>query len=862
MSAARPPSSSTTPITLASAPLPPRVRKILRRFLEHITPDLTSSLTAMLGEFDHMLFKQTELARTSQHQAEQFANLRTFQRNRAELIPRFMEGMENELAGLRQRPVRAADDAQAPIEFRTLTLVDDAVMDQQIVLREIARRHEMRAANAMLLLGQRFGVLAGTPALDTEHLPVGPQALCRILKDAGTTLDLDLEAQLLLYRAFDQKMMVNYNEWCETLNQFLSGEGVLPGLVFTPRRMRASQAQSPRQPPGLPADGARPLTSWHGQAAPSWHNVEELRGGAPGAAPHGSAGGSGAGGVGAGGAAGMGGMAAGDASQSSFSALQQLLTASRTGASAQQGGGGSSGGSSGGGGGGGGGGSGGGSNGAAGAAGAAVAGGMPAGGALSAGGNTGGDGAATGPAGQGPANAGGGGGGAGSASGHSAAPPRKLMPTPQVLSALQSLQQVVAREPGQSRRRVQDLQQAMLEKIREEHGPQAALASADSDTFELLGLLYDQIEREVKQDAPAADLLVNLQVPVVQAALRDRDFFLRAQHPARELLNTVAESGATWLADDEVDPQLVSKLHEAVEQVVTEYDGDDGVFDKANQNVEHHLQAAARKAELAERRQVEAARGKDRLIQAKQRAADTIETALRDHKPQKFVMALLNQAWADVLTLTLLRNGESSDEWAEQLQTTLEIAAATTAADAEANPDLAGKVEKALSQVGYHDDEAAAIARRLSSAEADDETTSRTELTARLKARARLGEQAEPARKKRTEPRTAREQQCYDYLRTLPFGTWFEFTKNQQGDVQRQRLSWYSPVTGNALFVNQRGQRVGEHSLDHIAHLMAKGQAQVVTTDKGRLIDRAWNATLKALRGLAGGRDDIAGGAA
>ena len=63
------------------------------------------------------------------------------------------------------------------------------------------------------------------------------------------------------------------------------------------------------------------------------------------------------------------------------------------------------------------------------------------------------------------------------------------------------------------------------------------------------------------------------------------------------------------------------------------------------------------------------------------------------------------------------------------------------------DPELTWKVEAALVQVGYHGDEASAIARRLSSADGEDETTSRTELTARLKARARLGEQAEAKKK-------------------------------------------------------------------------------------------------------------------
>ncbi len=458
-----------------------------------------------------------------------------------------------------------------------------------------------------------------------------------------------------------------------------------------------------------------------------------------------------------------------------------------------------------------------------------------------------------------PGGQGGGSGGAPGNPGDTVA--RRLLPTPDVLTTLQALQTapLPARTPDQPRRTVADLQQLMLAEVRAKHGPGATLASADSDTFELLDLLYNEIEREVQHDAPAADMLVRLQVPVVQAALRDRNFFLRAQHPARDLLNTVAESGATWLGDDDVDPQLVQRLNKAVETVVETYDGDEAVFEDANRDVQQHLQAAARKAELAERRQIEAARGKDRLEIAKQRASDTIESAMAEAKPQKFVQALLSQAWADVLTLTQLRNGESSTEWADQLQTTLEIIAATTSSQ-PANPELAGKIEKSLVQVGYHEDEAAAISRRLSSAE-EDETTSRTELTARLKARARLGGQGE-VKKKVTHPRTPQEQECFDYLRTLPFGTWFEFTRNQQGDVQRQRLSWFSPVTGNALFVNQRGQRVGEHSLDMLAHLMAKGQAQVVTEDRGRLIDRAWNATLSALRSLTGRSGEPAGDAA
>jgi hypothetical protein len=103
-------------------------------------------------------------------------------------------------------------------------------------------------------------------------------------------------------------------------------------------------------------------------------------------------------------------------------------------------------------------------------------------------------------------------------------------------------------------------------------------------------------------------------------------------------------------------------------------------------------------------------------------------------------------------------------------------------------------------------------------------------------------------------PRTQREQAAYDVLRSLPFGTWFEFVTNQQGDVIRRRLSWFSPMTDHALFVNQRGQRVGEQSLDSLARAVASGQARIVTVEHSGLVDRAWHSALKVLRGFIGGK--------
>jgi hypothetical protein len=135
-------------------------------------------------------------------------------------------------------------------------------------------------------------------------------------------------------------------------------------------------------------------------------------------------------------------------------------------------------------------------------------------------------------------------------------------------------------------------------------------------------------------------------------------------------------------------------------------------------------------------------------------------------------------------------------------------------------------IQSSLTQVGYHDAEAQAIAQRLVDPQAsaeDDSSASRTELTMRLKARARLGEDLQQAKKSKKLVLTPEEQMRLDQIRHLPFGTWFEFVINQQGEKVRRRLSWFSTVTGHVLFVNHRGQKVGEHTLEGLAKASGLG---------------------------------------
>ncbi|MBN6152576.1 DUF1631 domain-containing protein [Xanthomonas sp. AmX2] len=795
-----PPSSDDAAATLAGAALPARVREILESLKALLWQALDTPLQLTLAELERELFSQAERAHSGQSQHDLYLELQGLRARRERFAPFYRARLEAALATIRRpAPARALQrQPEAPAAMQMLTLVADVDIDRDIVLHDIARREAGRASTPLQLLGQRFGVLAALPALEIEQIPIGPHQLCRILREAGEDLRLGLDAQLTLYRAFERQALERYGEILERANVLLAHAGVLPGLVYLPYLARgagAAPAKPPRTAPRTPAPATRPATAWSGQAAPApWPGMA--------AAPARAAGVAAAAGVAPAHGhapappavdAAPAKAAVADPTPTDLATLRQLLAAARERTA------------------------------------------MP---AASAGRDAIGM----------PTSA--------QAAPAPAAAMAAAIPTPSLLQALGELQ---AQPPAHSasagirgRRQVRDVQAAMLGALRAQHGPQAALKPQDADTFDLLGLLYAEIEREVRSDAPAASLLERLQVPLARAALQDPAFFVRNSHPARELLNAVAESGATWLAQDDTDPQLLHKLNQAVDRVVEEYEGDEAVFEQAHQDILAQHRALAHKAEITERRHVEAARGKERLEVAKQLAGSSIDALCHTWQPPKFVQALLKQAWSDVMTLTLLRQGEDSDAWRERRQLTERIAEVTCSRIGDAaDAALAGEVEAALRQVGYHEDEAGAIARRLSTPGGEDEFSSRTELSAKLKARTRLGDQGDGERQTLA-PRSVAEQAAYARLRSLPFGTWFEFVVNQQGDLKRQRLSWYSPVTDRALFVNPRGHKVAEHSLDALSRLLAQGQARIVTEDRARLIDRAWHATVRALRSLAG----------
>lgn len=371
------------------------------------------------------------------------------------------------------------------------------------------------------------------------------------------------------------------------------------------------------------------------------------------------------------------------------------------------------------------------------------------------------------------------------------------------------------------------------------------------DILELIARLFEQLARQLPPGDPALPFLGALQLPLLRLAIADREFFARRDHPAQQLLAKWIDTAHEWLDGQacEGEQSLRRKLDQLLDQLHRE-PPDSALHARLLAELEQHLAQLQPKAQMAERRHVEAMQGRERLEQARLRAAALIAERFALTAPRGLLRALLERAWSDVLALTLLRHGEQSEAFASRLVITDQLLGRLPPGNL---PQLQRELESGLQQIGIEGAEAEQVAQRLIGAgirAADEDTPSATTLALRLKQRQRLGETDNPlpAAPLNAAATTPEERRLHDRLGQLRFGSWFEFTEPTSGRLHRRKLAWYSPTTGHSLFVTRHGQRSEEMTLPQLAGGIASGRVRECRPSHANLLDQAWRALALGLR--------------
>ncbi|WP_415753521.1 DUF1631 domain-containing protein [Pseudomonas leptonychotis] len=439
-----------------------------------------------------------------------------------------------------------------------------------------------------------------------------------------------------------------------------------------------------------------------------------------------------------------------------------------------------------------------------------------------------------------------------------------------LLDALNRMQQQSANDLSQRLHRPQQVEglKADLQQQLEAHSElpgQQKVSDQEADVIDLVGMLFDFILDDDNLPDTCKTTLSHLHTPYLKVALQDKALFTQHHHPARRLLNAMAQAGVLYGGEGD-ERGLLAKMQWVVERVIHDFFGDLQLFDGLLDEFNEFVATLRHKVELRERRAVEAAKGRDKLLGARQHAVDVIANSLTNRQPPTIIRNFLELTWADVLVFVLLRNGDQSPEWQRASEAAEQLAWSGTLLDdagrerlQKLRVPLLEDLRKGLELLGgYHED---GIRRLLQDLVACQHAVQakQPQVAARLKPTlpesplaAMLGEDAAlTTLAPRESTLSARALALAKELGHIEFGTWFEFVSGDQ--VRTLKLSWFSPTTRNYMFVDQSGQRVAIKPITQLATEMEQGLARIVTPERGApLVDRALTAIYRVLQRFTG----------
>src|SRR5690348_7300913 len=179
------------------------------------------------------------------------------------------------------------------------------------------------------------------------------------------------------------------------------------------------------------------------------------------------------------------------------------------------------------------------------------------------------------------------------------------------------------------RKAMQHLHQDLLAELRRHahDGHAARLADEQRDVFDLVSLWFERLLDETREGGIAQRLLARLQVPLLRCALADPGVFHVRTHPVRRLLTAVVETADLWIdgSEGELDNALLDKLRHTVESILANFDGDPALLEQQALELENQVGALRRRAEVAKRRQRDAAQGREKLELARAQAGAAID---------------------------------------------------------------------------------------------------------------------------------------------------------------------------------------------------------------------------------------------
>ena len=399
----------------------------------------------------------------------------------------------------------------------------------------------------------------------------------------------------------------------------------------------------------------------------------------------------------------------------------------------------------------------------------------------------------------------------------------------------------------------QDLgDQNLLRELRDRDEVKSA-PELDRGTVDALVEVFDYVFADKAIPMQLKVVIGRLQIPVLRAAMIDRDFFLTPDHPARKLVDALASASVGWMPEKgEADPLYV-RIETTVQRVLTEFEHDLKLFgtlladfnaflQDTERQVQVHIEPAAN--EEQQREALELA-----LAHADEVVHQCVDALPPDEPLLSFLLPFLTSQWRAVMARAWMNQAAAPSDWEDALGTMDQVIWSTQPKGSGAErarlvavlPDLVRKLNTSLDAIGWSGEERTGFMRSLIDTHMKAIRTPRTG-PAPLESgpgelESRAGSDAMKALEQRRTQHQAGQADEFDAMaQAFTRAMWFEFA-DDQGVRRRYRLSWVSPQRTRLLFTNRDGFEAFVRSEKEVAGLLRAGRLGVI--DQEPIVTRA-----------------------
>lgn len=789
---------------------------------------------------DGYLQDYSERAKTNKEQAEAQEQQELLRHAMPEIERYFLGYLGEGFIKFKRQELVSADSEKKP-QLEKLSLVNNEDLEESIAITSITHRAENHLAELLWALNQRLTVLNQGQKVEDRGNPAGPVQYCEALRKSLQRTTLTTKSKIIAYKLFERELVAQLGEPLSAINQYLRNQGVLPNLSFRPAsggsvpgRAAGTDSSAVAGGTGAAEAAMQPEQDWIKQGVAD-------AGGSAGFSPQT-------------GAAGL--LARPDISLPVEQYQNYLVDAIRT-LQSYLGGNYSGGGYPG--------------NGYGGGYARPSVVSTSSAGSLDQGGFMPGQ---LSPLAQ-PVpvqtlvSAGGSwqAGGSGEGLAMPETPAAVAFNSQQLVGALQSLQTQAVTVAGQPLLNataatlkplpVAQANQRLAQQLLEEEGDENALDANDMHTIDLVGMLFEYMLSDDNLPDSVKALLSYLHTPFLKIAFLDKDFFGQTEHPARLLLNSLAESGVKWVSNDGTSQyDIYDKIKAIVSRVLEEFKNDVRLFAELLLEFSSYTKKIARRQELMERRAMEKVQGEEKLREVKVRVNEEVRSRIDGRELPSAVLLMLLQPWSDFLAFILLRYGETSDSWRKATQVIDEvlwsIEPKKSSADKERqqalHEPLLNSLEVGFATIGYDQEKGKKLLEALYSLQkmalqskqvspAPEPMRSKLEAIAARKAGQTPGDD---------EQATPTELKMVEHLKMIEFGTWFEFDGGK-----RLKVAWYNSKTSHYMLVDQMGKKVAMKSGLELARDMLAQKARVIAGSSKPFFDRALESIFQSLNAKA-----------